>query len=267
MATRTALGTAKLKASGTTLQLASQSLNQGDFLAVAVGFQQQSLPSSVKWGNRDLSKSASQINSTSGHGTGIWVLRTVANTDTRNIDVTWGSAIGARVLYALKIDANYIRDQVATAIATASTTPSAGPTSALTEFNEFALVAACSRGPSSDTAPTATGWTAGQRDGTVGAPPVSNITLAEFYQWPTDKTALTFSGTGATSSDWAVCLATFRDIIEAPVLDKFGSEIVAGDTVEYKGSTFTVSSVISYREAVLLSDGNQVHAYETEVKN
>lgn len=245
MASRTALGTWKAKASGTTLQSATQvSLNEGECLIVGAGWQQTSLPTSVAWGAKTIRKSASQVGSL--HGCGLWTLRSAAKTDTRYVTITWPSAIGARVMFALKLDAGMIRDDFATSVQTASAAPSVGPTGALDYYDNFAVGLLCSRGPSGDTAPTVSGWTVGQRDGTLGTPPVSNITVAEFYKATAgDKSALTCAGTGATARDWACCLVSWREISVVPPIDANGVEIVVGDTVEYGDGlgTSTASSL------------------------
>ena len=266
MATRTAKGTAKLKASGTTLTLASVSANAGDALIVCVGCQQQNAPASVTWGSRELTRSAFVPNSTSGHASGIWIARSLVNTATRDIVATWASAIGARALFAFTLSEGHIRDQFATATQTASTAPSAGPTSVLGEFNDFAIGILCAEGPSSDTAPTASGWTAGQSDGTLGAPPISNITIHEFYkQISGDDSAVTLSGTGATARDWANCVVAYREIAGLAPFDSSGAELLVGDTVDFEGSESTISSFTTEQGipaiVCVLADGRQVFSY------
>lgn len=243
MATRTAKGTATLKASGTTLTLASVSATAGDAMIVMIGNQTQNIPTTVKWGNKDLTKSAHAINTTGGAVASVWIGRNIVNTDTRNIVVTWSTAIGARALAAAILDSGHIRDQSATSTQTASTAPSVGPTAALATVNDFAFGVLVSIGPSSDTAPTlAAGWTAGQRAGTVGVPPVSNITILEGYQQLTAFSAITLSGTGATARDWASVVVAYRPIGELIAVDSEGTELLVGDTVDYEGTESTISS-------------------------
>jgi len=247
MATRTALGTWKAKASGTTLaSAAGLTLAVGDCLIVGVGFQQTNAPASVAWGANILHRSAYQIHTTPGLGSGLYVLRSSPAAATRTLTATWASAIGARVMFAIKLNAGQIRDKSATATQTASAAPSVGPTAALDFYDDFAIAILCSEGPSSDTAPTVSGWTAGQRDGTVGVPPISNITVAEFYkQISNDNSAITCAGTGATARDWASCVVAFREILSSVPIDVNGAEILVGDTVVYglSAQTSTVSSL------------------------
>ncbi len=110
MATRTPLGTAKTKADGTTLTLADVSASAGDCLVALVGFQQQSMPT-VKWGQRDLNRSVAVVDTVTGFGGAIFIARSLKYTDTRDLVVTWPTAIGARVMAATKLDAGLIRDK------------------------------------------------------------------------------------------------------------------------------------------------------------
>lgn len=265
--TRTALGTAKAKASGTTLSSAEGiTLSAGDCLIVGVGFQQQSQPTSVTWGNRTLRRSVAEVNGTSGHGCSIWLARTIVNSDTRTVTATWDSAIGARVMFMAKLNAGVIRDQYATSSQTATGAPSVGPTSELDYPNDFAVSILCARGPSNDTAPSVSGWTAGQTDGTVGVPPVSNITIHELYQQLTkDYSAVTCTGSGADERDWVSCIVAFRGLEVLPTLDSNGDELLVGDTVTFEGDESTISSFTKEKGipaiVAVLADGRQVLTY------
>jgi len=243
--TRTAKGTTSDKISGTTLTLSSISCTIGDALIVFVANQTTNVPTSVKWGVRDLVLSRQRTNATSGHVASIWIARHIVNTATRNITVTWGTSIVAKAMAASTLDAGHVRDSVIGASQTASTAPSVGPSDTLTVNDCFAFGVLASEGPSSDTAPTLSGsWSSGQRIGTAGVPPISNITLLECYQQLSDNTAVTLSGTGATERDWANVLVVYRPIREAIAIDVNGVEILVDDTVIYEGSnTSTVSSI------------------------
>ena len=98
MATRTAKGTAQDKASTTTLTLASVSCNEGDALIIFVGNQTQNVPTSVAWGARELTKTAHIVNTTAGLTASIWIARKLVNTATRDVTVTWGTAIAAKAI-------------------------------------------------------------------------------------------------------------------------------------------------------------------------
>lgn len=267
MATRTAKGSAKLKASGTTLTLASVSLIAGHSLIVGVGFQTTNLPTSVKWGNRTLSKVGHRLHSTPNFAAAIYHARRIRDTATRDIVATWGTSITARTLLAMTLDSPHVKDDIARNIQTGSTAPTVGPTAELERSDEFAFGVLCSEGPSSDTAPTLSGsWTAGQRVGTTGSPPASNCTLLEGYQQLTSSPAVTLSGIGATSRDWVNIVIGFRPV-GFWTTDKFGSQIVVGDTVLYQGNARVVNTLRRNRNHVDLATDGWVTASEVEVLN
>lgn len=268
MATRTAKGTAKTKASGTTLTLASVACSDGDSLFVGLGFQGTTPPATVKWGGRQLSKVGQRLHSTPAFGCAVYQARRIINTDTRDIVATWASALDAKVLLALTLDTPHVKDEIIRAVQTGSTAPSVGPLAEMDRSDEFALGILCSEGPqNNDTPPTlAGGWTAGQRIGTNGPPPVSNVTILEGYQQLTSSPGVTLSGTGATSRDWCSVLIGFRPVIMTAT-DKFGSTIMVGDTVVYGGSTYTVNALRRGQNHVELTGFGWVSASEVEVMN
>ena len=267
MATRTAKGTTSSKTSSTTLTLSNVSCTTGDALIVMVGNQTTNVPTSVAWGTRELTLSRQRTNTTSAHVGSVWIARNIVNTATRNLVVTWGTAIVAKCMAAVTLDAGHIRDQYASNTQTASTAPTTTATPTQTDINDFCIGILVSEGPSSDTAPTLSGgFTAGQRVGTVGAPPVSNVTLLEGYkQLSSDSTGQTLSGTGATSADWVNVLITYRPIKAYIPLDQNGTELVVGDTVSFEGSNSTISSITLEQgiptAVLVLADGRQIHSY------
>lgn len=272
MATRTAKGTTSSKTSSTTLTLSNVSCTDGDALIVLVANRTTNVPTSVAWGARELVLSRQRTDTVNGTVASIWIARNIVNTATRNLVVTWGTAIVAKCMAAITLDSGHIRDQFASNLQTAATAPSTTATPAQTELNNFCIGILASQGPSSDVAPTlATGWTSGQRVGTVGAPPASNITLLEGYQQlSADGTAQTLSGTGATSANWTNVLVTYREISQGIPLDLNGVEILVSDTVTWDGgtSTSTVSS-FSYTKGPFvkcnLANGETYNAHALEV--
>ncbi len=127
----------------------------------------------------------------------------------------------------------------------------------------FAFGLLVSEGPDSDTAPTLSGsWTAGQRDGTVGAPPVSNVTILEAYQQLSTKDTVSLSGTGATSRDWASLVVVFRPI-KRVALDAHGAEIEVGDTFVYQGEEKVVDQIFHELPArFIITVAGQLVGYE-----
>jgi len=271
MATRTAKGTTSSKTSSTTLTLSNVSCNSGDALIAMVGNQTTNVPTSVAWGARELVLSRQRTNNTSGHVASVWIARNIVNTTTRNLVVTWGTAIVAKCMAASTLDAGHVRDQYASGVQTASTAPSSTATPVQTEINDFAIGILASEGPNSDVAPTlSNSFTAGQRVGTVGAPPVSNITILEGFKQLTDATAQTLTGTGATARDWANVLITYRPIKQGIPLDNNGVEILVDDTVTWDNgvSTSTVSSFTYTKGPFVkcnLANGETYNAHALEV--
>lgn len=279
MATRIAKGTAKNKVSGTTLTLSSVSCNAGDALIVFVGNQTQNVPTSVAWGLRELTKTAHVVNATSGLTASIWIARKLVNTDTRDITVTWGTAVVAKAMAASTLDNGHIRDEFVTTTQQATAAPSIGPTAALSTVDGFGFGLLVAEGPSSDVAPSVsaspTDWIVGQSDGVVGAPPVSNVTIHEFYKQLTNNNALTLSTSAGASPevprDWASILVGYRVIQETVPIDVNGVEIAVGDTVTWDNgvTTSTVSSFTSPSghpySKVTLANGDVRNAHMLEV--
>ena len=272
MATRTAKGTTQSKTSSTTLTLSNVACISGDALIVMVGNQTTNVPTSVAWGNRELVLSRQRTNITSAHVGSVWIARNIVNTDTRNLVVTWGTAIVAKCMAAITLDSGHVRDQYASNTQLASTAPTTTATPVQTEINDFAVGILVSEGPlTNDVAPTlAAGWSTGQRIGTNGAPPVSNVTLIEGYKQLTDATAQTLSGTGATARDWTNVLITYRPLSQGIPLDNNGVEILVSDTVTWDGgtSTSTVSSFTYTKGPFVkcnLANGETYNAHALEV--
>ena len=285
MATRTPKGTWKAKADGDSLESTSFSANAGDALIVFVGNQTQNVPTSVTWGTgsphsgRDLIKTAHVVNTTSGLTGSIWIARKLVNTATRTINVKWPTSIGARAMAAVTLDNGHIRDQFTTTPQQATAAPSVGPTSALSTIDGYGFGLLVMEGPSSDIAPSVsaspTDWLVGQTDGTVGPPPISNITIYEFYKQLDSANALTLSTSAGASPevprDWANILVGYRVIRDTVPIDVNGSEILVGDTVKYNidGATSTVSSFTSPSGhpyvKVTLANGLVYNAHTLEV--
>jgi hypothetical protein len=75
----------------------------------------------------------------------------------------------------------------------------------------ISIAAFCSKGPEADDAGTAgSGHTGGQRVGTSGAPPTSNITLHETFEILSSTGTIQATKTGATSRDWASVITAFH---------------------------------------------------------
>lgn len=201
MATLIAKGTAPSKTSGTTLSKTGISITSGNSLIVAVNYETGQGAPVVKWGFRELDSLQTQAQS--GMATNIFVLRHINNTATRPVNCTWAGAIVAKVMVIAEIEGANILD-VATKQGQVATGSPDTTSITTTSDNTFHVAAFGSRGPSSDTAGTAgSGHTLGERDGTVGAPPASNVTLQLTWEELTATGSAQATMTGATARDWA----------------------------------------------------------------
>lgn len=265
MPSRTALGTVKVKAPTTSVTLSSVACFTNDSIFVLLGWKGQTMPTSVKWGNRDLVVARKRHNATDDFSAAIFHARRILKNDTRDIVATWAANTSGKVLVALKVDTPYIHDNSVGSIQATTINPSVGPTTEHARKDNFVLCALVSKGPSGDTIPTlGGGFTIGQRDGTAGSPPTGNITVLEGYQFDVDSGVETLSGTGATSRSWTNVVSSFRPQLTAP-WDKYGSEIAVGDTVLFNGNERVVNTLKFQRNIVDLAIDGWTSAVECEV--
>lgn len=192
MATRIAKGTASSKTAGNTLTIAAVSLNSGSSLVVAAGYDDAlGHPISVTWGLRQLKSRITRDPATYDIAMSVWSVGSVRDTATRDVVITWSgniverAAIVTAVEGANKIDQKAGKNEIAT-----TTNPTTGQCAPMTETNNFVLAFFISEGPATNDIASLPEieisgvWSAatlGQRSGTNGAPPVSNVTIQEVY--------------------------------------------------------------------------------------
>lgn len=212
--TRTARGTATSKTSGTTLQIAAQSLNARDLLVVFLAYDDATLDS-VFWGTQQMTLGDAVL----GNGVRTRLAWCEADaTASRTITATWSAAITAKAMVAESFrssvttagwvwnpDANATNTGNGTAASTAATGAIVGGT----ESVRVGVVG--TEGPSGDTAGT---WvepvTAGQRVGTTGSSAATNVTTSSAYSIaPTAASTTGLSKTGMTSRDWGAAIRSF----------------------------------------------------------
>lgn len=245
MADRTAKGIIKTKASGTTLTLGSVSLTKNHSIFAIVGFKGTDLPSSVKAGTKNLAKVIHRIDAGKGFGAAIYYKRIIRNGNTRDIVATWASSIAAKVMAVITVSEPLIFFEGAGNIQNTASPTTSQAASDLPVHNCFHLGGFLSEGPGSDAAPTlSVDWTAGQRDGTTGSPPASNLTLMEGYKTGRCIDAEEMDSSGSASRDFCNVLATFKPCPEFPLIDADGAEIEIGDNVNYNGTEYTITDVI-----------------------
>jgi hypothetical protein len=201
--TRVGKGTASSKTSGTTLTLSSVDVRSGSSIIVCLAYDNENgAPTSVTWGNRELSQLI--VRAQSGMSTAIWILRHIHNHRTRTITATWSSAITAKVMAVTEIKRAHILDVSQGNTQTATADPATGTPVTTTYDHTFHIAVFGSRGPGNDTVGTpGVGHASGQRVGTNGAPPISNVTLHETFEELTSTGNCRATKTGATVRDWA----------------------------------------------------------------
>lgn len=200
MATYIPKGIASNKALGSQLFISSVSLNSGSSLIVATGYDDAlGHPISVRWGPRELRRRMARNPSGYDIAMSVWAVNSIKNTGTRNIVITWSGDINERAAVVTAVEgANKVDQQAGNNENVATATPSTGRCAPMTETNNFILSFFVSEGPDlSDTASLPeidvsgvfSPATLGQRAGTNGAPPVSNVTVQEVYHQLTDACA------------------------------------------------------------------------------
>ncbi len=225
MATRTAKGIANSKASGNTLALPNISLQAGAALIVGLGYDDaQGHPTEVKWGNRLLRRRIARDPAGIDIAGSLWTVAFVKNTETKDITASWSGNIVERAMFVTQLEGkNRIDVRSGNNDGTATTSPTTGATGVQGKADNFALCMFVSEGPdTNDTPGTAEimnggspnfdAASLGQRAGTNGAPPASNVTIQETYLQLTSSDPTEGRLVGATSREWTSMLLSFTDI-------------------------------------------------------
>lgn len=246
---RTAKGTVSNKSPASTLTLSSVSINAGATIIVGLSFVSTlGDPDTVKWGFRELKKVISR--SQSGMTTALYILRYINNNATRDIVATWSGSIAAKAMFVTMIEGAQVEDETQGNTNTATANPGTGTAVTTNVADTMHIAAFGSRGPDSDTVGTVgVGHTSGQRIGTTGAPPASNVTIHETYELLTATGNVRSAKTGATSRDWANVIVALK----LSTINKQGitpSDLALVDLKAGAGS-YNSSSIIFYYEGSL----------------
>lgn len=239
---RTAKGTANSKTSGTTLTLTGVNAKRGSFLVVGVVYDTAAGVPTAKWGNGDLVRLGFRHNA-DAKGAAVFARRRVRNPVAKDIVITWTSAIEARAMAATMLEGVDTKDQEKDRAQDATTTPDSGLTGTLSSTGQSVIAFFCAEGPLNDTRGTPTASTvSGQRDGTNGAPPISNVTIEEYFELNLTTTAAVKTRvTGAANRDWAIQLVTVKETDEVGVLSDLGAErtLTAQEAGDLEASALT----------------------------
>lgn len=209
MVAHTAKGTATDKSTGLTLSLASVLIAQNARIVVGLAYDVGAGAPVVTWGADELTDD----NTVSGNGI---TAKTVSfyhtgAADTRTVTATWTTtAPTAKAMYVSELtEVNEVERRRGNSQA-ATTNPTSGIRTG-DFYDEVYVGTMGSEGPPSDTSGTVQGgYTSGQRAGTAGAPPASNVTVHEIYQIPDEPGATEAEKTGTTSRDWSTNLVIYR---------------------------------------------------------
>lgn len=218
MTVRTAAGTASSKTSGSTLTISNVSLTADAALVVCLGYDDaQGHPTSVKWGQRNLKSRVARDPAGYDIAMSIWTIGSVRDTATKNVVATWAGNIVERAGVATELEGvNRIDERAGNNDSTTTTTPTTGLTIPLSSRFNYALCFFVSEGPSGDTVTSGTihddGSAAtasiGQRAGTVGPAPVSNVTVQETFLELTSPLASQGDLIAGTSRLWVSAIIT-----------------------------------------------------------
>lgn len=267
--TYTARGTASSKTSGTTLALSSVSITAGNVLVVSVVYDAGQGAPVVTWGDRTLRQSKTKTSGT-GVVTAIFVLWRINNTNTRTVTCTWAGAITAKAMTICEVSGggSYLLDVSDSDANAATGAPDTEEiTAPTTTYDDTISIAAFgSEGPNTDTVGTAgDGHTLGQRIGTVGAPPASNVTLQETYEILTATGTCKGSLSGATARDWANCIIAIAGIKWEASLSPTDFQLAEAKFeslgYDFSGAVFKINEELGRMEVYQDTDLNTVVAH------
>lgn len=237
--TYTGLTTANAKASGNSLTASSVNAVEGTTIVVTIGYDNsQGQPTVVlrragaTGGGKPFVLVPNSVQANAGTGMSIAQFKKrVHRTAVKDVFAEWGGNITARVMIVDQITEGSKKDVGNSAQQDASTGPATGSAVTSNEPNTISIAGFASQGPSSDTPGTAgAGHTLGQRAGTTGAPPVSNITVQTTWEVLTATGNIRATLSGATSRDWANTITAFAAAQTYTVTDVYENLRIASHT-------------------------------------
>lgn len=196
----------------------------------------------------------------------VWHVGSLRDTATRDIVATWAGNINERAMLAVELEGVNRIDQAAGNNESAGTaTPTSGTTSPLSSPGNYALAFFVSEGPeTNDTVTSATiddngsAVTAGigQRAGTNGAPPVSNVTVQEVFLELTSPLPTKADLVASASRLWTCAIVTLEPLT---VYSKYTARAKdAGGVVMW---TDDDTSSVASGNALLNPDGTGVNIF------
>ena len=208
---RIAKGTASDKGAGLTLTIPDLELaGDGSALVVGLAYEASDGPPIVRWGQQRIEPIVTQAGGGVVCRVGVYLRQ--AGTRTNDLVATWtGSAPTAKAMFATEITEAAIPDLVLSQFEASTGDPTAGTEDTPTEDAEFYLGVFASEGPLTDVVGTIeNAYEDGQRAGTTGGGPASNVTVHEIFKIVETAELTAAAKTGEATRDVCSCLVTFR---------------------------------------------------------
>jgi len=209
----TLIGSASKTASSTTLTITnSVAVPEAAYIDVCVAYDNsQGPPSSIKWGDRDLTELAPtrQANVGTGVTQAQWRLRYVQYPGTRDFVITFSAAVGTVVAQAHYVRGGSVLDQSNKKETDNTTAPATGLAKTTTVADTVHIANFAAVGPTTDAAATAgVGHTLLTRNGTSGGTP--DITLQTTYEILTATGNMRATLSVSTARDFTASIIALR---------------------------------------------------------
>lgn len=247
--TRTARGTGSDKTGALTLTVSSVLIVPEARIVVGIGYDSGSGAPVITWGSNTLDDDIT--NSSGGVVSKLSSFYKPGGVNqTLDVTATWTTtAPTAKVMWVEQLtEANAPEAGTASGNGGTSTSPASGAKT--TKFyDEIHVGNIVTEGPSSDTTGTVSnGWTSGQRVGTSGAPPVSNVTSHGIFLLSELPESVEAAKTGITSRDWSATMVTYRLGVQPESVDVGSMQETWDDLINL------VASVEAYGNTLHIED-------------
>ena len=256
---RTAKGTASAKTSGTTLTVSSVTVVPGTALVVGVAFDNSEGEPVVTLKNKEFKLVPGSKQANADSGMSVALLRKLLHQGgVKDVIATWPGSITHRAMFVTEVTEASKKDVGNSNEQDGTTDPATGPTVTSTKADTISIAAFASLGPSSDTPGVAgSGHTLGQRVGTTGSPPISNVTIQETYEILSATGNVRATLTGATERVWASTIIAFKATQTYTVIEvkQRLNVLIDGEAVVYVMESETAGDLFEVNIPVVMYDG------------
>lgn len=225
---RTPKGTQADKTGALTMTIAAVTVAERGSLLVEVGYLQGNGAPVVTWGERTLIRRT--VQQANGIGVAQYSMYRSQGADTRDIVATWkNTAPNAKAMVAFEVMGIRRKDFESTNSQANTVNCSTGALQTPSQAETFASGAHASLGPVEDTAGIPSlGFTAGQRAGTTGGTPESNVTIQSNFRILDTAVDIRSRMAGATSRAFSSTLCVYKATYTVTV----DSRVVVDDVAE-----------------------------------